>query len=283
MFEAVLKYSFLQNAVAASFLASIACGIIGTMIVEKKLVMMSGGIAHTAFGGVGMGYFFRIEPIVGALIFSLLASFGIARIHREMDTHTDILMGLFWSIGMAAGILFIAFTPGYPPDISSYLFGDILTLTRSDLTVMVLLDIFVLATVAVLFDALKIYLFDEEFLIVKGISVRLFDYLLFAMIAAAVVLLIRVAGIILVIALLTAPVAIAKSFVCNLKSIMVISCLLGMFFCIVGLWVSYELQIASGATIVIMCGLSYMSVVFFRRFASGMKTATDRVGEGMHD
>ncbi len=253
----------MQNALAAAIMASIACGIIGTMIVEKKLVMMSGGIAHTAFGGVGMGYYFKIEPIIGALFFSLLASFGIAKIHREINTHTDILMGLFWSLGMAAGILFIAFTPGYPPDISSYLFGDILTLTRSDLAVMALLDIFVLAVVAILFDALKAYLFDEELLMIKGINIRFFDYLLFAMIAATIVLLIRVAGIILVIALLTAPVAIAKIFARDLKPIMIIASLLGMFFCVMGLWISYELRIASGATIVMMCGISYIAAALF--------------------
>lgn len=264
MYEAIFKYSFMQNALAASVMASIACGIIGTMIVEKKLVMMSGGIAHTAFGGVGMGYYFKIEPIIGALLFSLLASCGIAKIYREINTHTDILMGLFWSLGMAAGILFIAFTPGYPPDISSYLFGDILTLTRSDLAVMALLDIFVLAVVAVLFDALKAYLFDEELLMVKGISIRFFDYLLFAMIAATIVLLIRVAGIILVIALLTAPVAIAKIFARDLKPIMIIASLLGALFCVMGLWVSYELRIASGATIVMMCGVSYIAAALFR-------------------
>ncbi len=259
MYEALLKYNFIQNALAASIMASIACGIIGTMIVEKKLVMMSGGIAHTAFGGVGMGYFFKIEPIIGALLFSLLSSFGIAKMHRESNTHTDILMGLFWSMGMAAGILFIAFTPGYPPDISSYLFGDILTLTRSDLVIMALLDIIIFSVVAGLFDALKIYLFDEELLIVKRINVRFFDYLLFAMIAATVVLLIRVAGIILIIALLTVPVAVAKLFAKDLKQIMIISSLLGMFFCIMGLWLSYEMRIASGATIVITCSLSYIA------------------------
>lgn len=262
MIEAILKYNFIQNALAAAILASIACGIIGTMIVEKKLVMMSGGIAHTAFGGVGMGYFLNIEPIIGALIFSLLSSLGIAKIHRELDTQTDILMGLFWSMGMAAGILFIALTPGYPPDMSSYLFGDILTVTKSDLTIMVLLDLIIIAIVASLFNAFKTYLFDEEFLMVKAINVRVFDNLLFAMIAATIVLLIRVAGIILIIALLTAPAAIAKLFTNDLKRIMVISSLLGMVFCLSGLWVSYEMGIASGATIIIVSSLSYITAAF---------------------
>lgn len=262
MIEAFFKYNFIQNALAASILASIACGIIGTMIVEKKLVMMSGGIAHTAFGGVGMGYFLKIEPIVGALIFSLLSSLGIAKIHRELHTQTDILMGLLWSMGMAAGILFIAFTPGYPPDMATYLFGDILTVSRSDLAIMALLDIIIFAVVVVLFDVLVLYLFDEELLMVKAINVQYFDYLLFAMIAATVVLLIRVVGIILILALLTAPVAIAKMITNGLKQIMLVSSLLGMVFCVAGLWLSYELRIASGASIIIVCCLAYVTAAF---------------------
>lgn len=284
MFEAIFEYSFLRNAIAACVLASVACGIVGAMIVEKKLVMMSGGIAHTAFGGVGMGYFLRIEPIVGALLFALLASLGIAKMHRASNTHTDILMGLFWSAGMAAGILFIAFTPGYPPDIASYLFGDILAITKADLMTMVLLDIVVLTIVAGLYDALKIYMFDEEFLVVKGISIRAFDYLLFAMIAATIVLLIRVAGIVLVIALLTAPVAIAKIYSHELKSIMIMASLFGALFCLTGLWVSYEMAIASGATIVIICALSYLAAVFIKsRPAVRIKAAIGGSVEGIDD
>ena len=123
MIDAILKYTFLQHAIIGAILASIICGIIGTIIVEKKLVMMSGGIAHTAFGGVGMGYFLKIEPIIGALIFAIISSFGIVGIKRKSRVNTDTIIGMFWSLGMALGIIFISLTPGYPPDISSYLFG----------------------------------------------------------------------------------------------------------------------------------------------------------------
>ncbi|KNY29460.1 metal ABC transporter permease [Pseudobacteroides cellulosolvens] len=261
MFKSILEYGFIQNAFVASILSSIACGIIGTIIIEKKLVMMSGGIAHTAFGGVGMGYFLKIEPIIGALIFSLLSSLGIAKLHRKSNTQTDILMGLFWSVGMAAGILFIAFTPGYPPDMSSYLFGDILTVTRFDLLLMLILDNIVILLTVLLFNALRAYMFDEEFLKANGIKIQYFDYLVFAMIAVTVVLLIRVVGIILILALLTAPAAIAKLFTKDLKTIMILSCILGMVFSITGLWISYEMRIASGAAIIMVCGISYLIAV----------------------
>ncbi len=260
MFEALFKYAFLQNAVLSALLASITCGIIGTIIMEKKLVMMSGGIAHTAFGGVGMGYFLNIEPMLGALFFSVSAAVGIAAIKRKTNTNADILIGLFWSVGMALGIFFIALTPGYPPDMSSYLFGNILTVTRMDLYIMLVLAVIVIILVMALFNLFKAYLFDEEFTFVLGINTVLLEYLLFVMIALTIVVLIRVVGIILVIALFTSPPALVKKFTHDLKKLMIGSIFVGLFFCFTGLWISYELNIASGASIIILAGFSYIAV-----------------------
>lgn len=265
MFEALFKYAFLQNAFISSILASIACGIIGTIIIEKKLVMMSGGIAHTSFGGIGMGYFLGIEPIIGALIFSVSAALGVAAINRKSHENTDVLMGIFWSMGMAAGILFIAFTPGYPPDMSSYLFGDILTVSRSDIWIMLALDAIIIFIAISLYNILKAYLFDSEFSLVAGIKTVLIEYIIFVMIALTVVILIRVVGIILIMALLTAPPAAVKLFTFDLKKIMINSIFLGMFFCFTGLWLSYELQIASGASIIMVAGLSYLVLAFVKK------------------
>jgi len=265
MFKALFEYTFLQNAVAGAILASIACGVIGALIIEKKMVMMSGGIAHTAFGGVGMGYFLKIEPLIGALIFAVAAALGIATINRKVQTYTDILIGLFWSIGMAMGILFIAFTPGYPPDMTSYLFGNILTVVKLDLQIMLALDLSILLTVIAFFQHLRAYLLDEEFASLLGIKVVFLEYMLFLLIAFTVVILIRVVGIILVIALLTAPPAIAKQFTHTLKKIMLGSVFLGIVFCLCGLWISYDLSIASGATIILLSGISYLSVSLFKR------------------
>jgi zinc transport system permease protein len=270
MFKALFTYSFLQNAVLGSILASIACGIIGTIIIEKKLVMLSGGIAHTAFGGVGMGYFLKIEPIIGALLFAVGSALGIAAIHRKVKTHTDILIGLFWSIGMALGIIFIAFTPGYPPDMTSYLFGNILTVVRLDIQIMLALDLIIIITVVKLFQQLKAYMFDEEFAIILGIKVNLMENLLFIMIAFTVVILIRVVGIILIIALLTAPPAIVRQLTHNIKRIMIYSSCLGALFSLGGLWISYEMNISSGATIIIFSGLSYLIVSAIMRLRRNM-------------
>ena len=249
----------------AAVLASIACGVIGVYIMEKKLVMMSGGIAHTAFGGIGLGYFLKVEPIFTALGVSVIAALAVAALKRKAKTDSDLLIGMFWSLGMALGVVFIAMTPGYPPDIASVLFGNILAVSRSDLRLILGLDILVLATVTAFYQMFKAYIFDEEFASVAGVPVRALEYLMYILVAVTVVVMIRVVGIILVIALLTAPPAIAKQFTYDMKKIMALSVLLGIGFCFAGLWVSYTVRLASGASIVLVAVGAYalVSLVHF--------------------
>ena len=264
MIKALFEYHFLQNALLAGILASIVCGIIGVIIVEKKLVMMSGGIAHTSYGGVGLGYLLGFEPIIGAFLFSICAALGIGYIKRKGGVRSDVIIGLFWSLGMALGILFIALMPGYPPDLSSYLFGNILSVTKSDLYLMVCLTLIVTLVIVSLFNNWKAYLFDEEFASIIGIKTAFLEYLLLVLIAMTVVVLIRVVGIILVLALLTAPAATAGMLTSNLKSRMIYSVLFGSIFCIAGLWISYEMNIASGAVIVILSVICYLLIYTMR-------------------
>ena len=257
MIQALLNYQFLQNAVLAGLMASIVCGLIGVVIVEKKLVMMSGGIAHTAYGGVGLGYLLGFEPILGAFLFSATAAMGIGMIKRRGGVRSDVVIGLFWSLGMALGILFVALTPGYPPDLSSYLFGNILSVTRLDLILMAALTFIVLVCIIALFHDWKAYLFDEEFASILGVKTAVLEYLLLFLIAMSVVVLIRVVGIILVLALLTAPAASSALVSNKLRTRMAISVGLGAVFCLAGLWISYTVNIASGAAIVILSSVCY--------------------------
>lgn len=252
MIKALFEYSFLQNAFFSSILASVVCGIIGVIIVEKKLVMMSGGIAHTAYGGVGLGYLMGFEPIIGAFLFSTCAAIGIGFIKRKGVAQSDVIVGLFWSLGMALGILFIALMPGYPPDLSSYLFGNILSVTKSDLYLMLILTFIVVTVVIALFNDWKAYIFDEEFAFVIGIKTAFLEYLLLVLVAMTIVVLIRVVGIILVLALLSAPAATAGLFSSKFKNRMIYSVIFANIFCVAGLWISYVLNIASGASIVIL-------------------------------
>ena len=260
MLSSLFQYQFIQNAFIASIFASIVCGIIGVIIVEKKLVMMSGGIAHTSYGGVGLGYLLGFEPIIGAFLISICAALGIGYIKRKGGTRSDVIIGLFWSLGMALGILFIALMPGYPPDLSSYLFGSILSVTRPDLYLIAVLTLIVVFVIVALYDYWKSYLFDEEFATIVGIKTGFLEYLLFVLIAMSIVVLIRVVGIILVLALFTAPTAIAGLLTKSLKSRMVLSVVIGSFFCLTGLWISCVVNIPSGAVIVILASISYLMV-----------------------
>ncbi|ADO76350.1 metal ABC transporter permease [Halanaerobium praevalens] len=264
MIKAIFNYQFMQNAFFAGILASIVCGLIGTIVVEKKLVMLSGGIAHTSFGGIGLGYLLNIEPIYGAFTFAIAASLAIARIRRKIGTGSDTLVGMFWSLGMSLGVLFIGFTPGYPPDISSYLFGDILTVRKMDIWLMAALTIFILLAITSLFNYWKAYLFDEEFLRVLGVNSVLLENFLFIMIALAIVILIRVVGIVLVIALLTAPPAAARLYTDNLKKIMALAILFGFIFSFSGLTFSYYFDLPSGAVIIITAALFYFISVLIK-------------------
>lgn len=258
MIKAIIEYQFLQNAVLAGFLASIVCGIIGVIIVEKKLVMMSGGIAHTSYGGVGLGYLLGFEPILGAFIFSVGAALGIGFIKRKGGARTDVVIALFWSLGMALGILFISLMKGYPPDMTSYLFGNILSVTRLDLNFMLGLTVVVVLTIVILFHDWKAYMFDDEFAFIIGIRTAFLEYLLLILVAMTVVVLIRVVGIILVLSLLTAPAAVAEIFSNKLKGRIIYAIILGNIFCFAGLWISYITNMASGAAIVILSVLSYL-------------------------
>ena len=265
MIEAILHYDFLQNAVISAFFTSIVCGIIGSIVIEKKLVMMSGGIAHTSFGGIGLGYYLGIEPIITALIFSIISSLTIVRIKHTTNTDSDTLIGIFWSIGMALGILFISLTPGYPPNMSTYLFGDILTVSNSDIILIIILTTIVVGTIISFYNYWKGYLFDQEFMAVLGINIDFLEYFLFILIALTIVMLIRIVGIILIIALLTAPAAIARLYTSDLKKMMLGAVVVSIIFSFSGLIISYQFNIASGASIILLSGITYLILAFSRR------------------
>lgn len=252
------QFQFMRHALAASLLASLACGIIGSYIVVKRIVFLSGGIAHTAYGGIGLGYYLGFNPILGAIIFSLAGAFGIAWVRQKASQREDTLIGMMWAMGMAIGIFLIDKTPGYAPNLMSYLFGNILTVPGSDLLLMSILDILILTTIIALFKDFNAITFDEEYAEVSGMPVAILNIVLFCLIALTVVILIRVVGIILVIALLTIPPAISIQFSPNLKRMMVTSVILGMVFTISGLLLSGAYDVTSGATIIFVCCSAYL-------------------------
>jgi zinc transport system permease protein len=223
-------------------------------VVVKKIVFISGGIAHASFGGIGLGYLLGINPVIGALVFALGSGLAIGGITRKSRLPADTAIGVLWAVGMASGVIFIALTPGYAPDLMSYLFGNILTVPMSDILMMLVLDIIIVSIVAAFFKEYLILSFDEEYGTVIGMPVEKLYLLLLAMIALTVVVLIRVVGMILVIALLTFPAAMARLFTHNMKKMMFLSVLFGFLFTLGGLWLSYILKLPSGATIILLGG-----------------------------
>jgi zinc transport system permease protein len=267
MIEAILEYRFLQYAIYASLLASIISGLIGVIIVEKKLVMMSGGIAHTSYGGVGFAYFIGIEPILGAFLVSIISSFGIGYIKRKGKTKSDLAIGLFWSLGMALGILFIGLTPGYPPNIQSFLFGNILSINQIDLRMLILTSSVVALVIIPFVHYWKLYAYDEEFAKIQGMNIKFMDYLFFFLIGMSIVSLIKVIGIIMVIALFTAPTAIAELFVKRYEHRMLVTILISMFTAILGILVSYMLDIPTGPIIIIFFVTFYVVGLLIKNLA----------------
>ena len=260
----ILQYEFMRNALMAALLVSVACGIMGTYVVVKKIVFISGGISHATFGGIGLGYFLGVNPILTAIPFSILSAISVGVINKKMKVSEDTAIGVLWSVGMAMGIIFIGLSPGYAPDLFSYLFGSILTVPRSDLWMMFTLDLIIMLIVVLFYKEFLTISFDEEFSTVVGVPTERLYLLLLCLVALSVVVLIRVVGIILVIALLTIPAAISKQFTHNMKTMMVTSTIIAMILTVAGLFLSYALDLASGATIVLVLGTAFFVSSFLK-------------------
>jgi len=260
-----LEYTFMQHALLAGLLAAVACGIIGVYVVVKRMVFISGGISHASFGGIGLGYYLGINPVLGALFFTVASALSMGVVTRRTRLAEDTAIGILWAIGMALGIIFIDLTPGYAPDLFGYLFGSILTVPSSDLITMLILDIAIIATVFLLYKEFLALSFDEEFGTAAGVPTEPLYLILLCLIALTVVVLIKVVGIILVIALLTIPAAMARQFTHSLKRMMLFSILFGVVFTTGGLWLSYELDLASGATIILVSGALFLASLGFAR------------------
>lgn len=262
-----LQYGFIQNALIAAILVSVACGIVGSYVVVKKIVSISGAISHAAFGGIGLGFFIGINPIVAAIPFTVLSAVGIGLINEKVKISEDTAIGILWSVGMALGVIFINLTPGYAPDLFSYLFGNILTVPSSDLVLMLILDVIIIFTVFLFYREFLAVSFDPEFSRVVGVPAEFVYILLLCIVALSVVVLIKVVGVILVIALLSIPAAVSKQITFKMKNIMILSVILGVILTILGLWLSYIFNLASGATIVLVLGSAFFISTFLKNTA----------------
>jgi zinc transport system permease protein len=258
MWEA-LQLEFVRNALMAGVLVSIVCGVIGTLVVVNRIVFLAGGIAHAAYGGIGLAFFMGWPYAVGTTGVSILSAGVMAAVTLKARHRVDAMVGVIWAVGMAIGVVLLDLTPGYNVDLMSYLFGSILAVPGSDLWQMAAIGIAVIAIVTYYYNDFLAMSYDDEFARLRNVPVTFLYCLLLGMVALTVVMIIRVVGLILVIALLTIPPFIAEKFTGSLRAMMVLSSILSCLFTITGLWLSYLFNLTSGATIILVAAAGFFT------------------------
>ena len=253
----LLQYTFFQHALLGSLLASIACGLVGTYIVTRRLVFISGGLTHASFGGIGLGLYTGISPILSAALFAVLSAFGVEWLSKRKDMREDSAIAVFWTLGMALGIMFTFLSPGFAPDLSAYLFGNILTITASDIALLGVLSVVLAVFFGLYLRPIVSIAFDREFARSQGLPVEFFEYALMLFIALTIVACLRMVGIVLVISLLTIPQMTANLFSHRFHRIIWLSIGIGYLSCLRGLLLSFYLNVPSGASIIFFSILIY--------------------------
>lgn len=259
-FMEILGYTFFQNALLGSLLASIVCGFIGTYIVTRRLVFISGGITHASFGGIGLGVYMGIDPILSAMVFAVCSACGVQWVSRRGNVREDSAIAMFWTFGMSVGVICCFLTPGFMPDLSSYLFGSILTIGSSDLVLLTGLAAVVMLLFILLRRVIVGVSFDPVFARSQGLPVAAVEYLMMVLIAMTIVAVLRMVGIVLAISLLTVPQMTANLFTCHYGRMIALSIGLGCVYCMTGLLVSYWLGVPSGASIIFISILIYAAL-----------------------
>lgn len=262
-FFSILEYAFFRNAIAAALLTSILAAMVGTYIVSRKIVFISGGITHASFGGIGMAYFLGLNPILGAAVFAVFSAVGIEYISEKGKVREDSAIAILWSLGMALGIIFVFMTPGYTPNLMSFLFGSILSVGSTEIYLLLAFCVFNALFFFVFFRPVLYTAFDPEFARIMGIPVAFFRYSMSVIIAIAIVISIRSVGIILVLSLFTIPQITAMLFSRDFARIIPLAALLGAIGSVAGLFAAYYFNIPSGAAIIFFLTLQYLLLKLF--------------------
>ncbi len=273
-FSALTENPFLLMALAAGFAASFASGIIGSYVVVKRIVSMSGSIAHSVLGGMGVCLWLRrtynldfLTPLQGALAAGLLSALLMGWIHLKYREREDTVIAAIWATGMSIGVIFIALTPGYNVELTNFLFGNILWVSHSDIKLLLCLDVLIAAVVAIFYRRFLAICFDEQQALLQKMSVNFLYLLLLCLVAVAIVVLIQVVGAILVITMLAIPAAIAGTCTRTLSRMMCIAVLIGALFTSLGMYLSYELNWPPGATISLISAVFYALSLTRKRYA----------------
>ncbi len=254
----LFQYNFFQNALLGSLLTAIACGIVGTYIVARRLVFISGGITHASFGGLGLGFYLGMNPVVMALVFSVFSAFGVEWANKSQHIREDSAIAGIWSLGMALGVIFIFLTPGYSPNLTAYLFGNILTISYKDILWIGIFAFVLILLFSFFMREIIFVAFDSDFAKTQGLPVKLIEYAMMFFIAVTIVLSIRLVGIMLLMSLLTLPQITVNLFTSSFKKILWGSIGIGFLGCVTGLILSYYLNVPSGAFIILVLVLLFL-------------------------
>lgn len=254
----LFTHTFFLHALAGSLLLSIACGLIGSYIVVRRLVFISGGITHASFGGLGLGFYLGVNPIWSAAVFAVLSAFGVEYLSKRQNIREDSAIAVAWSLGMALGIIFIFLTPGYSAGMTEFLFGNILTITESDLMMFGALSGVLIVGFALFHRLICFVAFDAEFAWSQRLPVRWVEYTMMFFIALTIVFSIRLVGIVLLMSMLTIPQIIANLFTATFTRLAWLSVLIGVVGCVAGLLLSYLFNLPSGATIIFVLVIGYV-------------------------
>lgn len=253
----ILSYSFFQNALLGVLFVSIAAGIIGTYVVSRRMVFITGGITHACFGGLGLGFFLGINPIAMAAVFAIAAATGVEWMSTRQNVRQDSAIGVIWALGMALGTLFIFLSPGYVPELTSFLFGNVLTITSTDIILFATYLVVLLVFFAVFYPQILLCAFDPDFAATRRLRVSAINLAMTIMIAICIVLTIRLIGIMLLMSLLTMPQMIAEMFTNRFHHMMIISSLVSIACSVLGIFCSYWIAVPASATIVLTLVAAY--------------------------
>ena len=259
----MLSYTFMQNAFILVILASIACGVVGSLITVNRMSSFTGSIAHASFGGLGLAYLAGVHPMIGATLFAVAAALGIGALSDRNKLGSDTAMAALWATGMAAGLVFVKLSGTYTADLMSWLFGSLMAVSRLDILLTSVLDVVVLGSVILLYKEFLGISYDLEFTRIQGVPVWLIRGLFLIMAALTTIVLMKVTGLIMVIALLTVPAAIAEKFSNSLRKMMILATFLSLLFSITGLFLSWWLDLPSGPVIILVASIVYFSVLAF--------------------
>lgn len=257
MFD-LLQYSFFTNALMGIVIISIAAAFIGTYIITRRLVSISGGITHACFGGLGLGYYLGVNPIFMASVFAIGASAGVEWLSERYRVREDSATAVVWALGMAIGVLFIFLTPGYVPELNAFLFGNILTISSSDLLAFAIYTVILVLFFALFYNKIIACAFDRDFARVSHLPVKVISYLMTAMVAVCIVLTIRLVGIMLLMSMLTLPQMIAEMFAPRFKMMVMLSMIISIVCGVAGLFISASINVPCAAIIVILFAIIFL-------------------------